>query len=51
MEVELRDGVIKNLNKEVEELKRQIRSKDKEINRLKLEVEELDRYYSARKKS
>lgn len=43
MELELRDNMIKTLNHEIDELKKQLRLKDKEINKLNLEIERLGR--------
>ena len=46
MDLELRDSMIGNLNKQLDEMKRQLRIKDMEINRLKQEIDELERYNS-----
>lgn len=50
MEVELRDEAIKYLNKQIEDLKNQLRAKDKEIGRLNQEISLLQKTPSAPKR-
>lgn len=50
MEVELRDEAIKYLNKQIEDLKSQLKLKDKEIGRLNQELSLLQKTQSAPKR-
>lgn len=43
MEVELRDQTIRYLNKEIDDLKKQLRLKDKEISNLTNNIDRLER--------